>query len=820
MNEARPRETRLVIPLAGGGELHCTFHHQPDDQALPWRYCADIRSLINGSDCVSRHQAPALWKAALLASALLFLSPPCHVERWMMQFTSQSERDSQRESYSLTFPGDLAAESIQAWLRSTASALRFGTSGFFSLSRDSLVFETWATSSGITHRLLIPSNSAEYITAQLRTHGRGVTVAKDDSRPVVDWNAGSEVSLSRPMSPLQTGRDNEVAASLLGSIQPLQEGETVLIQWVLAPVQEPREASTVPANRGLLRSILFGNETPSNDEVNARKNKLSEANLLGVGRVVARAGHPFRAAQIVHRVESALSSANSAATRFSFKGRGARLISEANQAKTPKTFPAQFNVKELSGIIGFPVGQSFIPGLIRSNSRQLFATADVASEGVVLGDSTYLGHERPIALQPEDLLQHAFITGGPGAGKTSLMHDIFSQVAERGYGAVVVDAAPNTSSETMFSGALKYIPKERIDDVIIVDPTRQSSNPVGLNIFDQLSPEAAASQVMTLFKSLYASDVSGVWLSQLIYHGVYTLAEAGNGLSIVDLMPLLSPQTAEEREWADHLTSSVKSEEVREWWARWKKKDEGRRDSSLEPLANRIWQLTNRREVLDIFGQSRSTFQISDVISQNKILLINLAGLSPDSAKIIGTLVTDAIWSAAQSQTPEKSNFLFMDEFQVMTSSYGVRLDEYLRLARKNKLGLIMATQYLTDGVPKEVRRATINNTKTKVVFRVASEEANIWNAEIDGVNSDDFRNQANHEAIVRIASQGGVADVTMRTRAPRRSYGTERAVREQSMKNYGRPVAEVIAERQSRRVAPETSLKKRKRPPIGIEEW
>lgn len=734
-----------------------------------------------------------------------------------MKFKSQAKRDAGREIYDVTFPSELSSEHVLAWLRSVAGTLPSGRRG---LTRDSMVFETWADAAGLKHRLFVPAGSAEYSTAQLRAHARGIVVNKSTDRPEINWTAGIELGMSNPLRQLRIASHADLSASLLAAMGPLQEGETMLVQWVVAPAPyEPvptPDSFTYSGEFSIKRSLL-GNLEASKDEVNDRRQKLSEQNLLGLGRVVVEAATPQRSSALLKRIEASLSAASSGGNYFKSKGRGSKLIFEANTAATPLIFPAQFTLTELAGVISWPIGQPFIPGLARGASRQLFATADVSTTGLVLGDSTYFGHERPIAMRFEDLTQHMFVTGGPGAGKTNLMDDVFAQSVEAGHGAVVIDAAPNESEETMFNGALRYIVKERVQDVIVMDPTKQSTHPIGFNIFDQLSPEAVAGQMMTLFKTLY-NDINGVWLPQLLYHGIFTLAEYGNGLSIVDLIPLLSPQTPEEKKWAEHVRSSVKSQQVREWWERWQRTDASKRDSNLEPLYNRIWQLTSRPEIINIIGQSHSTFNMRDVIANNKVLLVNLAGMAPDTARILGTLLMETIWSAAQSMTPKKANFLFLDEFQVMTSSYSVRLDEFLRLARKNRLGLIMATQYLTDGVPSEVRRAAINNAKTKVVFRVASEEARIWSNEIDGVDTTDFKNQPNYEAIVRIASSSGVADVTMRSRPPRRAYGTERAVREYSRKTYGRPLADVVEERQKRRSAPTTGT--RERPFIGVEEW
>ncbi|KUF08439.1 type IV secretory system conjugative DNA transfer family protein [Leucobacter sp. G161] len=738
-----------------------------------------------------------------------------------MLFKNQADLDAKRDSYRITFPADITVDRIQAYLRTAAGAVSHGTSGFFFPVRSSMVFEVMATPTGITHRLIVPRSEAEHLTSQLRTHGRGITMALEESREEVDWNAGSEVSMTRPLSQLRVGKDEEVSASILGAMQPLQDDEMMLLQWVISPTtfeRLPSKQENFNSRASLTKALLNGVQSPSNDEIGDRRAKLSEQNFLAVGRVLAKSPDPVQATRLVRRLESALSSVNTASSQLRFKARGARLKDESNKASTPLTFPAQLNIVELSSLLAWPVGKQFIPGLTRGSSRQLFATAEVSSEGRVLGTSTYSGHERPIALPYRYATRHMVVSGSSGTGKTAFLVNCFAQDVQKGYGAIVMDAGDSQSDETMFSGALNSIPPHRVNDVIVINVANESSSPVGFNIFEQTDPRTIADQMVHLFQGLF-NDISGVWLPQLLYHGVYTLAAHG-GLSFVDLSTLLYPQTPEEKEWANYVINNVKDPNIRGWWTRWQAMDLSKQQTRLEPLYNRIWQVLSRPEIINIIGQSKSTFSIQQALKDNKILLINLAGLSPDTAKIIGTLFMNAIWTSARRIKSPEPNYLYLDEFQVMTSNLSVNLDDLLSRARKHNLGLAMATQYFQEGVPREVRNAAVNNALTKVIFRVSSEEARLWNAEFDrDLDSRDFKNLGNYEAYVRVASESGVADVSLKTLPPQVSLGTSKAVRDSSRATYGRPLVDVVAEREQRRTAPKTSIKK-KRPPIGVEEW
>src|SRR3954447_15824051 len=64
--------------------------------------------------------------------------------------------------------------------------------------------------------------------------------------------------------------------------------------------------------------------------------------------------------------------------------------------------------------------------------------------------------------------------------------------------------------------------------------------------------------------------------------------------------------------------------------------------------------LISRPETRDILGQLNSAFLMADVLRENKILLVNLAGLPAETASLVDTLLVKALRTAAQVTTPKK----------------------------------------------------------------------------------------------------------------------------------------------------------------------
>src|SRR5581483_3047254 len=108
-------------------------------------------------------------------------------------------------------------------------------------------------------------------------------------------------------------------------------------------------------------------------------------------------------------------------------------------------------------------------------SRQVPAPTEVPTTGTVLGESTYPGMERPLALSSRDRLMHVALLGPTGTGKSTLMINMALQDARRGDGLAVLDPKADMAVDL-----LDRIPAERHDDVIIINPT-DTAQPVGFN---------------------------------------------------------------------------------------------------------------------------------------------------------------------------------------------------------------------------------------------------------------------------------------------------------------------------------------------------
>ena len=140
----------------------------------------------------------------------------------------------------------------------------------------------------------------------------------------------------------------------------------------------------------------------------------------------------------------------------------------------------------------------------------------------------------------------------------------------------------------------------------------------------------------------------------------------------------------------------------------------------------------------NIIGQTKSAFDITDVMNTQKILLATLSkGVLGDiNSSLIGLILVSKIQMAAmkRQQMPaseRKDFFLYIDEFQnYVTDS----IESILSEARKYRLGLIIAHQYLgqlqkSDALTKSslnLKDAIFGNVGSMMSYKIGPEDAKL----------------------------------------------------------------------------------------------
>ena len=338
------------------------------------------------------------------------------------------------------------------------------------------------------------------------------------------------------------------------------------------------------------------------------------------------------------------------------------------------------------------------------------------------GRTNFRNKDQLFGVKRKDRRQHMYIIGQSGTGKSSLLHNLVIQDIANGEGLCVVD--PHGE---LVEGVLSMIPEERIKDVVYFNPA-DTDFPLGFNILELPDPKykhLVASGLMGIFTKIW----SGVWSARMEYimnNAILALLDTP-GSTLLGITRILV-----DKEYRQKIVANVNDPVVKGFWINefeeWKDQF---RSEAIAPIQNKVGQFLSTSIVRNIVGQTKSTFDILDIMNSGKIFLVNVSKgrIGEDNSALLGAMLITKIQLAAMERVriPEDERvdfYLHVDEFQnFATDSFANILSE----ARKYRLNLILAHQYigqLTTSGSTLVRDAVFGNVGTMLMFRVGAADA------------------------------------------------------------------------------------------------
>jgi len=413
--------------------------------------------------------------------------------------------------------------------------------------------------------------------------------------------------------------------------------------------------------------------------------------------------------------------------------------------------------EELASMFHFPhIKYNNIPSVKWQNYKIVQAPNNIPKEGLLLGHNTYRGKEVPICMKREDRFRHFYVIGQTGTGKSSIFQTMIRQDLENGDGLCVVD--PHGS---LVEDLLPFVPKHRVDDVVIFDPS-DLERPMGLNLLEAETPEEqdmVAMDAMNMMIKLFDEETFGPRIQDYFRNGVLTLMADPNGGAITDIMRLFTDD-AFQRTKVKHITNPV----VKSFWTNQMAKTGAREKQEIIPyFAAKFGQFYTNGMIRNIIGQTKSSFDFTDAMDNQKILFMNLSkGMTGDfNSKLLGLIIVAKIQTAAlRRQKQEKGArtdfFLYIDEFQnYVTDS----IESILSEARKYRLSLNVAHQYMsqidTSGQKKGVnlKDAILGNVGTMMCYKIGAQDAEIMAKEMAPTFTDqDLVNVDKYKAVMKLS--------------------------------------------------------------------
>ncbi len=408
----------------------------------------------------------------------------------------------------------------------------------------------------------------------------------------------------------------------------------------------------------------------------------------------------------------------------------------------------------------------------------------------LFAETNYRNARRKFGIKTDDRRRHVYVLGKTGMGKTTLLENMILNDIAAGHGVAYVDPHGDTAEKL-----LDFIPADRINDVVYFNPA-DIDFPIGFNVLeavDEAHRPLAAQGLMGVFKKIWP-DVWSARMEHILNNCILSLLEYPNS-TLLGINRILT-----DKEFRKRVVSGIKDPVVRAFWvdeyARW---EDRFRNEAIAPIQNKVGQFLAATVIRNIVAQVKSTINVREIMDEGKILIINLAKgrIGEDSSRLLGGMLITKIQLAAMERVdmPEEDRrdfYLYVDEFQnFATQSFANILSE----ARKYRLNLIIAHQYIEQLDEDYVRPAVFGNVGTMIFFRVGGADAEFLEQEVaPRFLPEDLCNLTKFEVYAKLMIDGVASEPFSANTLPpinQRTGSTDRVIKV-SRERYAEPRASI----------------------------
>ena len=580
---------------------------------------------------------------------------------------------------------------------------------------------------------------------------------------------------------------------------------------VVAPLKPP-EAKKEDSNKKELSNL----EQATLDAIDDKTRLAGYETLI---RIVVSSNIAQRSQAILNNIVASFSVYDSPG-KNGFKYVPAKEIDALVAAYNMRFFPQNkrqtiLNSTELATIFHFP-DQSSIPTsqLTRQSSKQVDGPRNIPEKGLLLGYNLFRGTKKPIRLSLNDRQRHMYVVGQTGTGKSTFLENLALQDMLSGNGFAFVDPHGDTAERL-----LAMVPRERTEDVIYFCPG-DMDYPMGLNLFEFQTPDQKdflIQEALNMLYKLYDPNHQGIMgprYESLFRNAALTIMADPAGGTFIDI-----PKLFRDSKYVEQKLQYVTDPTVIEFWQ--KEMPQAQRSNEFGEVASwfvsKFGAFLSNEMMRNIIGQSKSAFDLRQVMDEKKILLVNLSkGRTGElNSRLLGMVFVMKFQAAAMSRAnvpeSERVDFcLYVDEFQnFSTDSFATIMSE----ARKYHLNLIVANQFTTQ-LTEEVRDAVFGNMGTIVAFRVGQNDVESLVRYFQPIfDGEDLLRVSNFNTIVRTLINGVPTQSFSMNTLPALGNPNEKlaeALKQLSAAKYGKPRSvvekEIFARMETKSDAPQRS--------------
>ena len=521
-------------------------------------------------------------------------------------------------------------------------------------------------------------------------------------------------------------------------------------------------------------------------------------------RVVVSSSTAARSQVILNNIVSAFALFDSTRNN-GFKFAMTRNVEDMVTSYIMRFFPQEadstvLNSVEMATLFHLPSSSSIPTSQVkRQMSKQVDGPTETMEEGVLIGYNEFRGTKKPIRIAPKDRRRHVYVIGQTGVGKSVLQENMAYQDMMDGRGFAFIDPHGD-----LVESLMGKVPKERVEDIIYFNPG-DMSNPIGLNMFEFETPDQKDFLIQEAINMLYSlydpghTGIVGPRLEHIFRNCALLLMSDPAGGTFIDI-----PKCLIDPEFVKSKLKYVTDTQVLDFWTKEFPASQ-RSNEAGEVVAwvvSKFGPFISNDAMRNIIGQTKSGFNLRDIMDNKKILLVNLSKgkMGELNSKLLGIIFVMKFQAAAMSRASvdedQRVDFsLYVDEFQnFATDSFESIMSE----ARKYRLSLIMGNQFMTQLTDK-IREAIIGNVGTVVSGRIGVTDAELMVKKFQPVfDIDDLTKLPNFQSIASVMiNDVPSAPFSMNWVAPMGTMNKQLrdALIRLSAAKYGKPRAQVEKE-------------------------
>lgn len=716
----------------------------------------------------------------------------------VLRHQDAAHRSATRRFFEVSFSRGLEFQSVEAFVRGLAGLQLPRLKRL--LATPSAIWEVVATRAALRFVLGVEADSVDFVLGVLRSAMPAANIneiERDSFQPTL----AGELRLSTFKRQLAVHQPESMAKAILGSLRPLEAGDEMILQGVIIPSNSPEPVHTISSSQSKTEGpstwlALLTGRTDKEPQDKSELDKLKGPHFSVALRLGVKAKTDARGRQLLRRLTAIFHIANAQGVGFRRRHLPSAIaVRRIKKGSVPVvSFPCFLNGRELASLLAVPQGEVFISGLDLGRSRQLPRPASMPQGGAVVAVSNHSHSAEPLTFGPRSLPTHAWIVGATGSGKSTLLLNMLHHYMREGATVVLFD-----SKRDLVNDLVAIIPKERIDDLVLIDPA--DPRPVGINMLGGSSGDAEriADELVGMFVRLWPGNV-GPRSADILRASFLTLAKFP-GSTLVEL-PLLLTDDGYRRSLVSKLDDPVVLEPQ---WGAFDSLSSAERAAQIAAPLNKARAVLARKYLRDIVGQSQG-LDLTEVLRRPAIVAIALSkGLvGEDSARLLGGMLLLLLWQALTARvalpaSERRPVIVCLDEFQDYLAT-PLSLPDMLAQARSLNTGVVMAHQHVHQ-LPPDLRHDLRANARTKIAFGLSAVDAKLFADEFAPfLTPDDLQGLARYEVAAQVCVDGEVLPpATGTTLPPPPTTGHGPEARRRSSERFGKDRADIEAEIRAR---------------------